>query len=281
MSHYSAGGGRRGERGAGAGAGQVAPGQVAPGQAGASQHSHPAWRGRHFHTAWQPGAVHRRLARFALVTLAVAALSGCLRFEADLTVNADDTVDGSYIVALEEGTGAAMGGSDTEVAKDIFDDSGLQTQFEHQWIHDYRANGFAGVEVEFRDEPLASFAPTVDRFGITRDGDDFVVSGKASSTVEDDAAGANPEMTVTIAFPGPVKSANGKIDGNAVTWNLVGGPPELEARASAIPVHSPWPAILVTALVLVAAAVTFWPREAATARRSPGTPRNLPSVPRN
>ena len=192
-----------------------------------------------------------------------------MRFSADLTVKDDNTVDGSYVVALEKGSGAAMGGSDAEVAQQLYDDSGLQTSFDRSWTHAYREDGYSGVEVEFRDEPLAAFAPTADRFGITREGDEFVVSGKASSTEADEAADAadTPEMTVTIVFPGPVTSANGTIDGNMVTWNLVGGPPQLEARASAISSASAWPAVGATAVVLAAAALTFWPRAPKAARR--------------
>lgn len=199
-----------------------------------------------------------------------------MRFSADMTVKADNTVDGSYVIALEKGSGAAMGGSDRDVAQGLYDDSGLQTTFERSWTHAYAKDRFAGVEVRFRDEPLATFAPTDDRFGITRDGDEFVVSGKASSTEADKAADASetPEMTVTIAFPGKVTSANGEIHGNTVTWNLVGGPPTLEARASAIPVHSPWPAMIVTIAVLAFAALTFWPR---ATRQAPLSSNQSPS----
>jgi hypothetical protein len=197
--------------------------------------------------------VRRRLAALGLAVVAAVALSGCMRFSADLTVKEDNTVDGS----------------DQDVAQQIFDDSGLQTSFEREWTHAYSADGYSGVEVEFRDEPLETFAPTSDRFGITREGDEFIVSGKASSMEADDPADAadTPDMTVTIAFPGPVTSANGDISGNTVTWNLVGGPATLEARASAIPAHSPWPSIAVTVAVLAVAALTFWPRAPQPARR--------------
>src|SRR4029079_5532190 len=104
-----------------------------------------------------------------------------MRFSADLTVTADNTVDGSYVVAIEKGSGSAMGGSDTSVSQGLYEDSGLQTSFEKSWTHPYAKDGYSGIEVTSRDEPLASFAPTDDRFGITREGDEFVVSGKASS----------------------------------------------------------------------------------------------------
>lgn len=206
--------------------------------------------------------MRRRLAALGLAAIAALTLSGCMRFNADMTVKADNTVDGSYVIAIEKGSGASMGGSDADVAKGLYKDSGLQTDFERAWTHGYAKDGYSGIEVEFRDEPLATFAPTGDRFGITREGEEFVVSGKASSQEADDSADASetPDMTVTIAFPGKVTSSNGEIHGNTVTWNLVGGPPTLEARASAIPVHSPWPSIAVTATVAGVAALTFWPR---------------------
>ena len=80
-------------------------------------------------------------------------------------------------------------------------------------------------------------------------------------------------MSVTIAFPGKVTSSNGTIHGHSVTWNLVGGPPTLEARASAIPVHSPWPSMGATVAVVAVAALTFWPR----ATRRPKGKRKGPS----
>jgi hypothetical protein len=198
-----------------------------------------------------------------------------MRFNADMTVKPDNTVDGLYVIAIEKGSGASMGGSDAEVAKGLYKDSGLQTDFVRSWTHAYSRDGYSGIEVEFRDEPLATFMPTNDRFGITREGDVFVVSGKASSQEADDAADAadSPDMTVTIAFPGKVTSSNGEIHGNTVTWNLVGGPPTLEARASAIPAHSPWPSIAMTAMVAALAALTFWPRTSKPKRapaRAPG-----------
>lgn len=213
--------------------------------------------------------MRRRIAALGFAAVAALALSGCLRFNADMTVKADNTVDGAYVIALETGSGAAMGGSDADVAQGLYDDSGLQTSFQRSWTHPYSQGGYSGIHVEFRDEPLASFAPTSDRFGITREGDEFVVSGKASSTeaAQADDAGARPDMTVTIAFPGKVTSSNGTIHGNSVTWDLVGGPPTLEARANAIAVHSPLPAIGMTILVAATAALTFWPRAPQQRRR--------------
>lgn len=45
----------------------------------------------------------RRSAFIAAAALLVLALSGCVRFQADLTVTPDDTVNGSLIIAVVVG----------------------------------------------------------------------------------------------------------------------------------------------------------------------------------
>ena len=59
-------------------------------------------------------------------------------------MKADNTVDGSYVIALEKGSGAAMGGSDQSVAEGLYKDSGLQTSFERSWTHPYSKGRIRG-----------------------------------------------------------------------------------------------------------------------------------------
>lgn len=196
-----------------------------------------------------------KLALFA--TLAVIALSGCLRFSADLALAEDDTVTGSFVVAVKEGTGENFEMSDRAMAEDIWSDYRAASTLENVKIRDYKADGFAGIKVSFSDAPLAAFAPAADAWGISRVGDEFVVSGPSngSTTAPDGAAtdgtaaeGAftgdlsqleGAELTVSITFPGEVTSSNGQVSGRTVTWNLQGGPATLDARGSAIKADDP------------------------------------------
>ncbi|WP_062210564.1 LppM family (lipo)protein [Demequina oxidasica] len=222
--------------------------------------------------------------RLALVAvIGAATLSGCMRFTADLRLEPDNTVDGTYVVAVENGTGNALGISDAEAAQNMYDDSGLASQLAHSMQRVYRDDGFTGVQVEFRGENLARFAPTDDRFGVIREGDEFVVSGPSSEVSEDDAESLKgADLRVSIEFPGPVTESNGTVEGNTVTWNLVGGPDVLTARGSAVRSSSPLGAILMTVLVLGSAGAVLRSRFLATNgphRKQPARPRPTSASP--
>ncbi len=193
--------------------------------------------------------------KFAILAIGiVVALSGCLRFDANLTLSPDNTVTGKFIVAVKEGTGTQYGTSDRAMSEDIWADYPAAKALAGAKVADFHGDGYVGIVVRFSNEPIATFAPTATAWGITRVGDEFVVSGPSSATatqspVSGDAgatggdAGAftgdvsqltDAELTVAITFPGPVASANGSIEGKTVTWNLADGPATLDARGSAV-----------------------------------------------
>lgn len=203
-----------------------------------------------------------RAAGLALVALlAVLALSGCLRFTSDLTVSPENTVSGEYVIAVAEGSGKPLGLSDRELAEELWKDSGLGAGLTAPSIGGYRSGGYAGMVVRFTDEPLAAFAPTATHFGISRLGDEFIVSGTLSGgTVREGAdAAAPPDVRVTLTFPGPVLDSNGQVAGRTVTWTITEDNAALTARASAIPVtdNSITLAYFVAG-VLALAAVAYW-----------------------
>ncbi|WP_296668037.1 hypothetical protein, partial [Demequina sp.] len=181
------------------------------------------------------------VAALALVLL----LSGCMKFDARLTLGPDNTVDGSYVFAVREGSGAALGVSDREAAEQLYAESGLSDGLQASRQHGWSGDGFVGTEVTFRNQPLEDFAPTSERFGVTREGDEYLVKGRVSAiTAENADALEDAELTVSVTFPGPIARTNGEVDGTTVTWNLVGGPEQLYARGSAVRATSPLPGIL-------------------------------------
>ncbi len=204
-----------------------------------------------------------------LAALATVALTGCLRFGADLEVSQDDTVSGTYVVAVKEGTGDTYGVSDKELATSIWEDYPQSGVLADATIGGYHQDGYEGIKVTFTDAPLAMFAPTAEEWGIAHVGDEFVVSGPANSTVPDDAAAddaagdadalADAEFTVKLTFPGKVSASNGTVAGRSVSWDLAGGPDTLEARASAVPTKDPAVAMsYVVAVVLGVGGLAYW-----------------------
>ena len=182
-----------------------------------------------------------------LATLTAIALSGCLRFSADIALSPDNTVSGEYIVAVKQGSGDSVGLSDKDLATELWGDYSKADVLTDVEFSDYASDGYIGVTVKFVDAPLATFAPQDDEWGIERIGDEYVVAGPSNAVTEatttdnstenaalDTADLEDSEFTVAITFPGAVTTSNGVVTGRTVTWHLQDGPAELQARGSAI-----------------------------------------------
>jgi hypothetical protein len=188
--------------------------------------------------------MHRwRLALLALV--GALALSGCLRFSADLTLDPENTISGQFVVAVKEGTADDYGMSDREMAQELWSDYPRADSLPDATFADYAKDGYVGVTASFVDTPLDVFAPTATDWGVARVGDEFVISGP-SNAVTQAAQSELPEgsavseltdaqFTVSVTFPGDVTDHNGSAVNRTVTWHLQDAPPELSAHGSAIP----------------------------------------------
>jgi len=210
----------------------------------------------------------------------VVALSGCLRFDANLSLSPDDTVTGTFIVAVREGTGTQYGTSDRAMSEDLWADYPAATALAGARVSDFHGDGYTGISVKFTGEPLATFAPTATAWGVARVGDEFVVSGPSNSTTsptaENSGTGAftgdlsqlsDARLTVSITFPGPIASANGSIQGKTVTWNLADGPATLDARGSAIATQDPAVRMAYVAFAVIALGAIAYALAGRVARR--------------
>jgi hypothetical protein len=189
----------------------------------------------------------RALARIGAFAVLAVLLSACIKLDMNLTVNSDDTVDGTIIFALNKQLIELSGQS----ADDLLGDSGpIPTDAEGVSTKPYEDDEFQGQEVSLDGVPLAQFNEEnndEDSLRIQHQGDNYVVSGALdlSSTGASGATGVSgfpgadeifesAQMKLAITFPGPVSESNGTIDGNTVTWvPKVGERLELHAVASA------------------------------------------------
>lgn len=182
----------------------------------------------------RPGGSTRRSASVALLALAaMVVLSGCFKLDMELELASDDTVDGSIVVAAQRSFAELAGGEDALRESLSQDGSGLvgeQPSAGSVEARDYEDDDWIGVEYVIDDVPLEEFGSgETGDLSITRDGDEFVVSGTMDLTggVSDDPA-ANAmldeaEIEISITFPGGIVSSNGEEDGNTVTWTPVAG----------------------------------------------------------
>lgn len=215
----------------------------------------------------------------------------------ELSINSDDTIDGSIIMAFSDEV-AEMLGTDPEA---LWADAGsdFESDFpEGATQEPYAQDGYTGTKVTFVDIPLEEMSGTgdVDSLSITREGDEYVVSGAMDLSDTGDMEGAESLMSgfdvrIAITFPGAVTEHNGTLEGRTVTWEpAVGERTEISARGAASAgvlggAASSWLPIVVGVLVLaavsavIAVVVTSRGKRSAAAASGAGAPAYPPAYP--
>jgi hypothetical protein len=178
----------------------------------------------------------------AMITMAVL-LSGCIKAHVDLTLNEDDTIDGSMIFAVSKQAIELSGQDADQVIQQMTEGEAPLPEGVEFETDAYEDGDFVGQEYTFTGAPLDTLAED-GGFSITRVGDTFVVEGAADMSGETGVDMDDPmaqqllesfDVQIQITFPGPVQESNGEVDGNTVTWKpLVGETNEIHAIGSAV-----------------------------------------------
>jgi len=213
----------------------------------------------------------QRLGRLLGACAFALLLSGCFKVNMDVEVSPENTVSGTAVIAVDESLLELSGQNADQLLKDM-DLSSLPAG---ATTEKYQEDGFIGQRITFSDVPLTEFTGnntlsgtgTGDQLNIVRRGDEFHVTGafdmsgpEFTGTEVPQQFLENFEFTISITFPGEVKSATGEIDGRTVTWKpTFGKNTRVEAVASAIPsASSPLLMILLIAgAALILGAVVF------------------------
>jgi hypothetical protein len=175
----------------------------------------------------------------------VLALAGCVRFQADLSVDADNTLDGDIVVAVV---------SDHEPGSD---DNARENadKIEAQLLpalrgangvtaESYEQDDYLGTRFTLTDTPIDALngGDADGALTLVRTGDEFEFTGTLDFTPDDaelddeevEGDPADSGITVAISFPGEVLEHNGQLDGTKVTWSTtLEGSVEMHAVASA------------------------------------------------
>jgi hypothetical protein len=196
----------------------------------------------------------------AFLALAVL-LTGCIKLNVDLGINADDTVDGAVVLGVQKELLELTGQS----AEDLLGDADLiPTGATGVVVEPFEDDEFVGQQIIFEDLPISEFNSGAlgasgatgisgvtgaggDNLNITREGETFVVtgaldlsSGLSGATGPFAGTGGaqlfeNADIQISITFPGEVVQANGEVDGNTVTYvPEFGERLEINATGSAI-----------------------------------------------
>lgn len=169
-------------------------------------------------------------------------LSGCMRMHTALSLNSDDTVDGSMVMAISDEAAADAGMTPDELWEQM-GTSLTEDLPDGITVEPYAEDGYTGQTFVFENTPLSETSST--GLTVTREGDEFVVSGEMDLTEDglDDQGGSGLDtadlastldIQMTVTFPGAVTETNGERSGNTVTWIAVYGEVlSIEARGDA------------------------------------------------
>lgn len=211
----------------------------------------------------------KTLRAFGAALLAVS-LAGCMKMDMQLELNSDDTVDGSIIFALSR-EAADMAESMGQDIDSMFEEMGATDLPENAEAEPYEDDDYIGQRYTFEDAALSEFSEDESGFGITHEGDEFVVTGEMD--MSDMGAGAEGlegelgaempdlegmmesfDVSLSVTFPGEVTEHNGELDGNTVTWVPTPGEVlEISARGKDSSDGPPaWLWVVIAAVVLAA-----------------------------
>jgi hypothetical protein len=205
----------------------------------------------------------KRLARAVACALVTAvALSGCIRYNVDMTLSQDNTASGTIVIAVQKGVGHEMGlASDQAALTQLFGESPFGPNFTPK---DYADGNWVGKSYTFSGVEITNLADLAPLFAVTRDGDIFSVNGAGAPLTEDQKKElpSGAESSVAITFPGPVIESNGTVKGNTATWNpfTMTGPIHATAKATGADAGSSFPTWILIAggaalVILLGAAV--------------------------
>jgi hypothetical protein len=177
----------------------------------------------------------------------VLALAGCVRFQADLSVDDQNRLDGDIVVAVITDDADATPENAREAVEKI--EAQLLPELrgaDGVTANPYEEDDYVGTRFTLNDTPIAALdgGDADGALKLTRDGDEFTFAGTLDFTPDDepidgDDVQGDPKdsgISVAISFPGEILDTNGEVDGTRVTWTTtLEGSVDMRATASAEP----------------------------------------------
>ncbi|MEO8528312.1 MAG: hypothetical protein ABI435_04475 [Pseudolysinimonas sp.] len=168
----------------------------------------------------------RIVPRILALGLLVLALAGCVRFQANVTLTPQNTVNGEIVVAviLADDTADSRATATAGTAQIATALLGTLTNAAGVSTSDYEQDGYLGTRIKLTNVALAAFdSQEPGALMFTRDGDEYVFTGALDFTSQTAGGGADQNsddsnLTVSVTFPGAVTDHNGELSGTTVTW---------------------------------------------------------------
>lgn len=192
----------------------------------------------------------RRTRLALLLTASAVLLSGCFKIDMQLEINADDTVDGSMIMALDKEARDSMesmgeGSDDMSFSEEDLAELGPDAE-----VSPYEDEKFVGEKVTFQGVTVEALNKSFQeddgeessdefelvhedgqyRFSGQLDMSDLTGEGSSEGAGDEDLEGfeemakmmlRDAEMKISVTFPGDIVETNGVVDGKTVSWDLM------------------------------------------------------------
>lgn len=202
-----------------------------------------------------------RILRIVAVASAALLLVGCGRFQVELAVNENNTLDGTVVIAVlvgddegaEQQALSAADGIEEQILPGLRNAPGVTQE-------EYDQDGYRGSRLVLAGAPLSALNES-ESFTLERDGDAFWFTGKLDFMPNDEDSAADGEVApdeestdilVSVRFPGAVTNHNGEVSGTTVTWNTEwSGNLDMRATANAVADDAPLWVWIVGGLLLV------------------------------
>jgi hypothetical protein len=174
----------------------------------------------------------------ALPALAlIFALTGCMKVDAQLAINEDNTVTGSIVMAVDKRLAPLTGKSEEQLVSTITVEPDKIAK--GTTVQPYQDAAFVGRRYVFTNVPLGEFHGTDQvKVSLVRDGRAYLLNGVAdlrTVNLADPAVQRFADMfafTVSVSFPGKVIETDGVLTGTTVTWSpRAGESTPMHARA--------------------------------------------------
>lgn len=180
--------------------------------------------------------MRRRLIVALIAAAAMFSLTGCFRYRAEGTIDANGLVSGSIVIGYDREFVKNQPG------KGIYDDlsrfmtaNAAAVSRGTASVRPLDAGRFRGFETTFSAVALTDFVQLMRHeavakgetggvdYRLTRQGDQFVfdarvLTEKGQIPIPSEAF-KGAEVAVSLTFPGPVVSSNGTVSGRTVTWS--------------------------------------------------------------
>jgi hypothetical protein len=198
----------------------------------------------------------RALAALALVF----ALAGCMKVDAQVAINDNDTVSGSVIMALDKRLAALTGKTQDQ----LIDSIQLEPKPDGTVAQPYEDGDYIGRRFVFTDVPLKDFHGT-DQVSLTLAHDDgsYLLNGVAdlrTVNLGDPAMQRFASLfsfSISVTFPGKVVESNGTLNGRTVTWTPKAGQSMAMHARSRTDALTLWPWLLGAGVLLVVLATVI------------------------